>query len=411
PCQGPTSLATFVYNPHKITWNEVLGSRARDVRLHQDARDYTITGLANGSVYHVSVSAYNSSGYSAAISGTAVPRVAAPSAPTGLVLTPDDGEIQVSWQPASHSIAASVEGYDITWSDSGGPIYSASVRRGTTAYTIGGLVNGRAYSVKVYAYNINDLNRVTYSAAISGTATPVVVPSAPTGLVLTPADGQIQVSWQPAPQHRTRRGVQHTLVYRHRRRPNTQRSRAARLHNIHNQGPYKREGLPRPRERGQRRRQIGVHLGQSNSQGNHHNHDDNHHHHHNHDGAAADDHYYDTAAADDHDGARGAEAPILRLQQVLHKGRTRDDHLSGVPSVGVLGASPVVCSSVRTVTPQPRASRRSRPSLSRVDCLGVRKAEPMLIDDSPMTQTSAQEHTPANRLVSANPRRAVRMTI
>ena len=91
-----------------------------------------------------------------------------------------------------------MEGYDITWSDSGGYVNSASVRRGTTAYLIGGLANARAYSVKVHAYNTNDLNRVSYSAAISGTATPSAVPSAPTGLVLAPADGQIRVSWRAA---------------------------------------------------------------------------------------------------------------------------------------------------------------------------------------------------------------------
>jgi hypothetical protein len=61
----------------------------------------------------------------------------------------------------------------------------------TTSTTITGLTNGTAYDVRISAINAVG----TGSASTAVTATPGVAPGAPTGLIVTPASGQLTATW------------------------------------------------------------------------------------------------------------------------------------------------------------------------------------------------------------------------
>ncbi len=117
---------------------------------------------------------------------------APPAAPTGLVATPDDRAVDLSWDAPTWVGGSPVTGYRIEM-DSGAGYHTLIANTGSTVTTqrIMGLPNGVTRSFRVYAINANGVSVASDPAS----ATPVAVPGAPTDLAAVPGDGQAELSW------------------------------------------------------------------------------------------------------------------------------------------------------------------------------------------------------------------------
>ena len=119
--------------------------------------------------------------------GGAAPTI--PAAPTALVATalgPDS--VKVSWTDN----ATDETGYYVYWSTTATKpaTPNSTIAAGINNATAAGLTTGTPYTFWVEAYNA-----AGSSAAITGTATPVAVPAAPTGLVVTSSATQLTLTW------------------------------------------------------------------------------------------------------------------------------------------------------------------------------------------------------------------------
>lgn len=116
----------------------------------------------------------------------------APSTPTGLAATPGDEQVSLTWNAATDDTA--VTGYKV---------YRDGVHVGSpagTSYVDPGRTNGVAYSYQVSAIDAAG-NESTLSAIVSATpqgSSDTTPPTAPTGLVATPGNQQVELSWTAA---------------------------------------------------------------------------------------------------------------------------------------------------------------------------------------------------------------------
>ena len=152
-----------------------------------------IGGLANGTTYHVEVTATNAVGASAS-SG---PRVAStpqtvPGAPGAVAVSPGAGQVAVSWSAPAISGGTPITGYVARAFPSGtSRAVVASCATTGTSCAITGLSNGATYVIDVVA-----VNTVGTGAASSRPAViPRTVPSAPSRVQAVPGNGTLAVSW------------------------------------------------------------------------------------------------------------------------------------------------------------------------------------------------------------------------
>jgi hypothetical protein len=124
-----------------------------------------------------------------------------PEAPTGLVATPKDSSVELSWKAPTRNGGSEITSYEVSVSPNAGTV---SVN-GTTAL-VSGLLNGTQYSFTVKANN----GVGSSPASNPAQATPMTTPSAPTGLVAkAERSGEIRLSWNPNP---SIEGVQNYIV-------------------------------------------------------------------------------------------------------------------------------------------------------------------------------------------------------
>ena len=167
-------------------WNAVIdGQRLQD----------TITGLENGTVYHVQVRASNSQGDGPwSVRGEAQPATT-PAAPAPPALTPDNRELRVHWDAPDNDGAAPITGYHVQYSGDPGATWREwhipADAQPVLQTTIAGLENGATYAVQVRARNAQGHGPWSDSALDK----PVGVPTAPPSLTLKPGNGQLHVHW------------------------------------------------------------------------------------------------------------------------------------------------------------------------------------------------------------------------
>lgn len=118
------------------------------------------------------------------------PDTTAPAAPTGIVATPGDGQVSVTW---TGSTSADVTGYRV-YLTSDPFVAPAPITVTGTGHVFTGLTNGVTYYVAVRAVD-GAGNESTGTALRSVTPADTTPPAAPTGLVAQPGDGQVQLSW------------------------------------------------------------------------------------------------------------------------------------------------------------------------------------------------------------------------
>lgn len=159
------------------------------IQTNSTGLSYTLTGLSNGTSYSLRVAALNIAGtglYSTTFSG--IPATT-PSVPSGLSYTSINSGLSLSWSEPFNG-GRSIIDYIVRYSSGNTPTL---LRTNSTlsSYSLTGLRNGVSYVVDVAAINV--LGTGSYSRTITGI--PATVPSAPTGLLLTSANSELNLSW------------------------------------------------------------------------------------------------------------------------------------------------------------------------------------------------------------------------
>ena len=166
---------------------------------------HSLTGLTDGTAYRVRVRAVNAAGAGAWERGTATPGF--PAAPADLVVTAGDAKLDLSWTAPQ----GPVTGYDVEYKEADAGDAPATtpddpatgwvaLDRGTeadppeTSQEIAGLDNGTEYRVRVRAKN--DAGAGAWARETGAPADP----GTPTGLTVTPGDGELVLSWTAPPE-------------------------------------------------------------------------------------------------------------------------------------------------------------------------------------------------------------------
>ncbi len=160
----------------------------------------TVTGLTNGTPYTFTVVAANAVGpgpASAPASATPVappPPPTAPGAPTGLVATPGNGQVGLTWVAPASTGGSPITGYTATASPGGA---TCTAGGSTFNCTVTGLTSGTPYTFTVVAANAVGPGPASAPASATPVAPPPppTAPGAPTGLVATPGNGQVGLTW------------------------------------------------------------------------------------------------------------------------------------------------------------------------------------------------------------------------
>src|SRR5215472_1405988 len=120
-----------------------------------------------------------------------------PSGPTNLTVTPGNTGATLHWTASTSGSPTSYSIYRGTATDGEAVTPVGTVSGTTTTFTDSGLTNAKTYFYNVAASNgvgvSPDSNEVTVSPGSTTTA-----PPAPTGLASNPADGSIDLTWNPS---------------------------------------------------------------------------------------------------------------------------------------------------------------------------------------------------------------------
>ena len=155
----------------------------------------TITGLTNGAIQSVTVTAVNEAGTSSSSNAISTTPRSAPGAPVGVKLTPLNGGVSVSWNAPVDSGGATITKYTVSASPTGtaGSVITCVQNSGDSrSCLISGLSNGTSYTVTVVATNgVGD-----GPASASQNVIPANVPTAPTSVIPTVSNGSISIKWK-----------------------------------------------------------------------------------------------------------------------------------------------------------------------------------------------------------------------
>ena len=156
------------------------------------ATTFTATGLTNGSTYYFKVTAVNGVGEGMDSNEASATPATVPSAPTALTATASDTQVALTWTAPTNNGGELVTSYNIyQGTSSGGETLLQNTGSTATTFTSTGLTNGTTYYFKVTA--VNSVGESLSSNEVS--ATPAVVPGAPTTLTATAGDAQVALAW------------------------------------------------------------------------------------------------------------------------------------------------------------------------------------------------------------------------
>lgn len=155
-----------------------------------------IENLQNGTDYTFVVSANNAGGESEkSIPVSATPQIPAPRAPSQLIASPANTQVQLSWTH-DNTDSQQVSAFRLYWSGTkGGTPQSANVIEVglTQTFVHNQLVNGRAYYYVMTAVNAGGESIPSAEVQVMPQ---VDIPGAPTQVAATPGDGQVTIDWQ-----------------------------------------------------------------------------------------------------------------------------------------------------------------------------------------------------------------------
>ena len=180
------------YNIYYSTTKGVTPSNGTKIaKVGAATPSYQVTGLTNGTTYYFIVTAVTAGGETAA-SGeiSATPVAQTPGVPSGLVATPANQQVMLSWSPSTGA-----DSYNVYYSTTNGVTKANGTRiSGITSptYTLTGLTNGTTYYFIVTAINTGGESPASPQAS----ATPVLLP--PTNLAAAPGNARVSLTWTAA---------------------------------------------------------------------------------------------------------------------------------------------------------------------------------------------------------------------
>ena len=176
------------------------------LQTHFSGLTTVITGLVNGQTYPFTVSAHNSAGLSSqstAVTTKPFSPPTVPGAPTGLVATPFNAQVSLSWIAPTNDGNAPID-YYVVYQD-GIDVAHPTVN----TKTILDLTNGQSYTFTVAAHNSIE----TGPQCNLVLAIPLTIPGTPSGLLATPGDGYVSLSWS-SPLSNGGASIDYYVVYR-----------------------------------------------------------------------------------------------------------------------------------------------------------------------------------------------------
>jgi fibronectin type 3 domain-containing protein len=180
----------LIYNIYWSTSSDI--TTANGNKVFCASNPYHHINLTNGTTYYYIVTSENADGESAASAPlNATPAFSPPpAAPTGVVLTPSSCQVELRWTPVEGAL-----NYNVYWSTTSGITTSNGnkIINSSNPYNHNNLTNGTTYYYIVTAVNAD--GESTASAPLNATPVFNPPPSSPTGVIVTPGNGQIALSW------------------------------------------------------------------------------------------------------------------------------------------------------------------------------------------------------------------------
>lgn len=159
------------------------GQQPVEIQAPADATSATLTGLANGTEYSVTVSAVNEAGASVPSPAATATTHAVPGAPTVSLELLDGQAATATWTVPS-SGGSAVTGYRATLLIDGAAVATQDLGAGITTAAFTGLTPGASYTAQVTASNAVGSSAAGASASIT---VPAVAPTAPAAPAVTAA--------------------------------------------------------------------------------------------------------------------------------------------------------------------------------------------------------------------------------
>ena len=153
---------------------------------------HTVTGLTNGEAHGFQIRAVNPAGNGTGSDEATATPAPAPAKPTGLTASARNQGVHLSWTAAGNATITQWQYRQKTGRGSYGN-WTAIANSGaaTTSHTVTGLTNNTAHAFKIRALNSSGTGAESNEVA----ATPVPVPSKPTGLAASARDRGVHLSW------------------------------------------------------------------------------------------------------------------------------------------------------------------------------------------------------------------------
>ena len=184
---APTTDGGSVVTGYRIEWTSTVtvGAVSGMVLATGTSTTHTLTGLANGGLYSVTVAAVNAEGTgtaTTAVLGTPYTRSGPPGGLGGVLV---EGLLVLSWSAPGLTGGATVTGYRVEQRITGGDMWSVVIDNtgsGFTTYNVLGLTGGMTYDFQVLAINAAGMGPMStsWSTTIPTTTTSTTTTSTTT---------------------------------------------------------------------------------------------------------------------------------------------------------------------------------------------------------------------------------------
>jgi hypothetical protein len=190
---APSSNGGAAITQYVVQWSTNGGATVASTRqTFSTSLGTQLTNVPYGTTYVLRVAAANSVGWGAYSPwSNDVTAATVPGDATGLLATPGDGRVTVSWTPPTDNGGAAITDYTVQYALSTGNYTAFPDGTSTaTSITVSGLTNGTTYRFRVLS-----TNRIgsSYSSVVS--ATPVAVPGPVRSPTISTGDSRVGLSW------------------------------------------------------------------------------------------------------------------------------------------------------------------------------------------------------------------------